>query len=153
MYMNKDVLKTGNKVLESQDDAIDFDSLPPDMQKAFLDMLENEEDSGGLKSCDEASKEYIEDNIVLVDTIDVELDSKIPLDSFQRGIDKMAEMCGSISALVSVGITPSKAMDFLVSQINADKGMKHEAEMIKIQANASVESAKYESANAQKAMI
>ena len=147
------MLESNNKVLESQDDTIDFESLPPEMQKAFLDYLDSDDFDDGSESDDKSDKDYIKDNIILVNTTDVELDSKIPLDSFQRGVDAVAEMCGSISALVSVGITPSKAMDFLVSQINADKGMKHESEMIKIQANASVESAKYESANAQKVMI
>lgn len=107
--------------------------------------------SCGLTSCavpDDADislpmmQDYIEDNIILLDTSDV-CDIGYDADAFQRGVDAMSEFCGKITALVNVGLTPSMALSYLAGSEESKNVAAHNLEVSKISANASVESAKY----------
>lgn len=60
---------------------------------------------------------------------------------FERGIKDYSYVCGAITALCNSGLKPSEAIDYVV---NVDT-IKHNLEVTKIGANATVESAKYAS--------
>ena len=83
---------------------------------------------------------YIDEFIISIDTKNV---SNIDFDStkFKNGVDSMSELCGKITALVNVGITPSMALTYL-SDTDASKAfMEHNLEVSEINADANVKTA------------
>lgn len=70
--------------------------------------------------------------------------------SFQSGINKVSELCGAITALVNVGINPSKAMNYLVEKDSTELMLENSIQIAKIQADATIKSSKNESVNFQK---
>ena len=93
--------------------------------------------------------DYIEENIIKLDTKRFD---KFRMDEplFKSGIDSVSEMCGAISALSSVGITPSMAMMYLSEREGTKLGMAHNLEISKLNSNTLIATSKYESANLQK---
>lgn len=87
------------------------------------------------------SSEYIKENIFNLNLENLK-DSVIDKDWFQFGVNDVSYLCGAISALVSVGITPNKAMDYIVEKEAADVAMKHNLEILNIQKETSVETAR-----------
>lgn len=88
-----------------------------------------------------ASPEYIKENIFKLNLENLN-DSVIDKDKFQFGVNDVSYLCGAISALVSVGITPNKAMDYIIEKEAADAAMKHNLEILNIQKETSVETAR-----------
>lgn len=116
--------------------------------------------TAGLNS-EEGSK-YIEQNIIGLDTsnIDLQFDKK----EFKKGVDKLSEICGSVTALVNVGITPDMALQYLsdreltmknldntyeLSKLNTETALKQ----TQINADATVAQAKYDGISTQKNSI
>lgn len=87
------------------------------------------------------SPEYIKENIFNLNLENLK-DSVIDKDRFQFGVNDVSYLCGAISALVSVGITPNKAMDYIIEKEAADAAMKHNLEILNIQKETSVETAR-----------
>lgn len=85
--------------------------------------------------------EYIKENIFKLNLENLN-DSLVDKKKFQFGIDDVSYLCGAISALVSVGITPNKAMDYIVEKEAADAAMKHNLEILNIQKETSIETAR-----------
>ena len=95
---------------------------------------------------------YIDEFIISIDTKSV---SKIAFDStkFKNGVDSMSELCGKITALVNVGITPSMALTYL-SDTDASKAfMEHNLKVSEINADANVKSAIGAASQTQKMMV
>lgn len=103
--------------------------------------------NGDYKLLDDASlspdspSEYIKENIFKLN-LDNLAESFINKDRFQTGVNDVSYLCGAISALASVGITPNKAMDYIVDKEAADVAMKHNLEILNIQKETSVETAR-----------
>lgn len=120
------------------------------MEMSKEEVLQMMNDNGQDATYDvQNDSDYISDTIILLDTDRL---SNFSLDeaSFKKGIDSVSELCGAITALVNVGITPSKAMEYLIDKAAAREAMAHNIEMANIQAKATVESSKYESVAIQK---
>lgn len=95
---------------------------------------------------------YIDEFIISIDTKNV---SNIDFDSikFKNGVDSMSELCGKITALVNVGITPSMALTYL-SDTDASKAfMEHNLKVSEINADANVKSAIGAVSQTQKMMV
>lgn len=118
-------------------------------KEEVLEMMNNPPVENVEYHSEEQIEDYIYENIIELNTLDV---SELTLDAtkFKTGMDSVAELCGAITALVNVGITPSKAMEYLMEKEAAQEAMKHNIEMGNIQANAAIESAKYESVLTQR---
>lgn len=103
--------------------------------------------NGGYNLLDDTSlspdspSEYIKENIFKLN-LDNLAESFINKDRFQVGVNDVSYLCGVISALASVGITPNKAMDYIVDKEAADVAMKHNLEILNIQKETSVETAR-----------
>ena len=99
-----------------------------------------------------SSSKYISENIVNIDKSDI---SEVRYDKskFQKGIDKMSKLCGMITALVNVGITPDNALNYISESELNRQGTEATVEITKIQAEANVSSSKYNSENSQRNMI
>lgn len=94
---------------------------------------------GGIDDCDLPIKnigylsEYI--NEINKDNIsDIQYDKS----KFEKGISKMSKICGMITALVNVGITPDNALTYISEHELNEKGTEATLEITKIQADASV---------------
>jgi len=100
----------------------------------------------------QSPSDYIEENIIHLDTKKLD---KARLDDilFAKGINSVSELCGAISALVSVGISPPMAMMYLSEREGTILAMEHTLNLSKINANATVEASKFESINLQKNML
>lgn len=97
-------------------------------------------------------EEFLEDKLIDLDTSIVS-ECILDKEEFDNGIKKVSALCGAITALVNVGITPSKAMDYLVEKEAAESAMEHNLKMAEIQANAAIQSAKFDGVTAQKNMF
>ena len=103
--------------------------------------------NGGYNLLDDKSlnpdspSEYIKENIFKLN-LDNLAESFVNKDRFQAGVNDVSYLCGAISALASVGITPNKAMDYIVDKEAADVAMKHNLEILNIQKETSVETAR-----------
>lgn len=62
-------------------------------------------------------------------------------DEFQRGIDDYSYTCGALTALCNSGLNPSEAIEYIVNR----ETIKHNLEVTRIGATATVESAKHAS--------
>lgn len=97
-----------------------------------------------IKQCEFENTEYISDNIIKLDTRNISsifIDEKL----FKDGVKNMSTLCGQISALCSVGITPSMALSYLNDKFTSEEINKNNLEISKLNANANIESAKYTS--------
>ena len=121
-----------NKITEPLDLNINGDAL-------FLDKDRNNTD-------------YIEDNVLLLDTnniSDIKLNKKLFID----GVDEVSKLCGMISALCNVGITPSAALNYISNKEESDKAIDYNYKISELNSNAIIESSKYSMNNLQKTMI
>lgn len=93
--------------------------------------------------------DYIQENIVYLNTESL---SRLNYDEnkFSEGLKSMSYLCGKITALVNVGITPSEALVYISNMDTLDKATANEKEIAELQSNTSIECAKYESVNSQK---
>lgn len=95
---------------------------------------------------------YIDEFIISIDTKSVS-NIAFDLDKFKNGVDSMSELCGKITALVNVGITPSMALTYL-SDTDASKAfMEHNLKVSEINADANVKSAIGAVSQTQKMMV
>ena len=95
---------------------------------------------------------YIDEFIISIDTKSVS-NIAFDLDKFKNGVDSMSEICGKITALVNVGITPSMALTYL-SDTDASKAfMEHNLRVSEINADANVKSAIGAVSQTQKMMV
>ena len=95
---------------------------------------------------------YIDEFIISIDTKNVS-NIAFDLDKFKNGVDSMSELCGKITALVNVGITPSMALTYL-SDTDASKAfMEHNLKVSEINADANVKSAIGAVSQTQKMMV
>lgn len=105
----------------------------------------------GLIDCCESKeeKDFILDNLI---TLDTEYLSSFTLDDveFKNGIKDMSRLCGSISALVSVGLNPNTAIEY-ITQMNLTKlSMEHSVVMGKLESETAVKVSQNETFNTQK---
>lgn len=115
-----------------------------------------------IKSCSEKNENieydipldlnYIQENIVNIDTEDL-FKLKHDKNKFKSGIDSVSYICGQITALVNVGINPSEALLYISNMNTLDKATKNEKDLAKIQSDASIKCAKYESVTSQKNIL
>lgn len=87
------------------------------------------------------SETFLEQNIIKIDT-EYLSKSKINIQKFTEGVEAVSYLCGAITALVNVGITPNKAMDYIVDKEATEVAMKHNIDMSNIQKDISIETAK-----------
>jgi len=92
------------------------------------------------------SVDYIPENIVKTDIKGLDK-AKIDLILYKDGINSVSEMCGAISALVSVGITPSMAMLYLSEREGTKLGMEHNLEINRLNSTTLIQTSKNESVN------
>lgn len=92
--------------------------------------------------------DYLDDNLVVLNTSEVS-NTSFDGKKFKAGVDSVSELCGAISALVSVGITPSMALTYLSER----EGTQVAIEMNKLNADVAVQTARYTEANLQKSML
>lgn len=91
-------------------------------------------------------RDYIKENLRVLSTKNV-INEELNKEEFSKGVYDVSYLCGAISALVSVGINPNKAMDYIVDKEATSIGMKHNIDMANIQKDISVETAKFSYAN------
>ena len=91
-------------------------------------------------------EDYIKENLRVLSTKNV-INEELNKEEFSKGVYDVSYLCGAISALVSVGINPNKAMDYIVDKEATSIGMKHNIDMANIQKDISVETAKFSYAN------
>lgn len=72
---------------------------------------------------------------------------------FEKGISKMSKICGMITALVNVGITPDNALAYISEYELNEKGTEATLEITKIQADASIAASRCGLEASQKNMI
>lgn len=99
-----------------------------------------------------SDKDYIEDNVLLLDTGNL---SKIVLDkkAFEEGVNEVSKLCGKIVALCNVGITPSMALSYISEKEASDKVGEYNLKISQMNADATVESSKYGMSSVQKMMM
>lgn len=117
------------------------------LENAPMEIVDDEDtdyDNSGVR--------FIPSNMITLDTSTI-MNMTIDPELFKKGVVGVSELCGGIAALCSVGITPNAAMEFLTDKMAAHDAMAHNLEMAHIQAEAAVESSKYETASLQKQMI
>ena len=108
----------------------------------------NEESSYVLESnCD-----YIPENTVSINK-EVLFGCNYNLECFQTGINKVSEICGMITALVNVGITPSNALSYISNENMFKDSLEHEKDIASIQSKTNIECAKYDNVSMQKNII
>lgn len=98
------------------------------------------------------SNEYIHKNIVNLDKSNVE-ELHLDIVEFNNGISKMSELCGMISALVNVGITPSMALSYISEKEVTEKVLSNGLETAKVNAEYEFKKLKSEYIDLQKQMI
>lgn len=96
--------------------------------------------------------DYLEEFIQCIDPDNI-LDAEFDAEAFQRGVNAMSEMCGKITALVNVGLTPTMALSYIAGSEESKQIAAHNLEVSKVSAEASVEAAKYGASFAQKMSI
>lgn len=96
--------------------------------------------------------DYLEEFIQCIDPDNI-LDVEFDAEAFQRGVNAMSEMCGKITALVNVGLTPTMALSYIAGSEESKQIAAHNLEVSKVSAEASVEAAKYGASFAQKMSI
>lgn len=120
------------------------------MKGNYIMVMENNEILSGeegisleelLKPEEDATEEYIKENVYKLCTDNLS-DIKIDSEKFKNGVDDVSYLCGAISALVSVGINPNKAMDYIVDKEATTIGMKHNLEIANIQKETAIETSK-----------
>lgn len=120
-------------------------------------MVNCEENNDNIISMDNLefqnnNTEYLEEYIKDINKDNIQ-DVQYDKDSFQKGISKMSKLCGMITALVNIGITPNEALSY-ISECELNKqGTEATLEITKIQADANVAASRYGLENAQKNMI
>ena len=62
-------------------------------------------------------------------------------EAFQNGINDYSYICGAITAICNTGVKPDVAIEYIVNK----ETIKHNLEVTKIGANATIEAAKYTS--------
>lgn len=73
---------------------------------------------------------------------DVEAQLPVNWDDFERGVKAMSELCGKITALVSAGVSPDKALEYFSALEDNVAVAENNKIIAKINADASVEVAK-----------
>lgn len=120
------------------------------MKGNYIMVMENNEILSGeegisleklLKPEEDTTEEYIKENVYKLCTDNLS-DIKIDSEKFKNGVDDVSYLCGAISALVSVGINPNKAMDYIVDKEATTIGMKHNLEIANIQKETAIETSK-----------
>lgn len=61
--------------------------------------------------------------------------------AFQKGLDDISYVCGMITGICNTGVKPDVAIEYIVNK----ETIKHNLEVTKIGANATIEAAKYTS--------
>ena len=90
--------------------------------------------------------EYIKENVRVLSVENV-LGEKLDNERFSKGVYDVSYLCGAISALVSVGINPNKAMDYIVDKEATEVGLEYNLKMADIQKATAIETAKYSYSN------
>ena len=117
----------GNCIMENNE------MLQIDEGVSLEELLKSEDDSN--------NKDYIEENICNLCTDNLS-DAEINKEKFVNGVNDVSYLCGAISALVSVGINPNKAMDYIVDKEATKLAMEHSIAMANIQKEISIETSK-----------
>ena len=89
-------------------------------------------------------------------TMDLEnIANKVQFDcqKFADGVDSMAELCGQITALVNVGITPRDALDYIATKEATNSLTTNNLEIAKVKSDADKELAKHEFLQSQKTIL
>lgn len=89
----------------------------------------------------ENEKDYIKENILKIRTSHLN-ECSIDIQDFKEGIKSVSYLCGAITALVNAGITPTKAMDYIVDRDATEKALDFNLRMADIQNKTAIETAK-----------
>lgn len=111
-----------------------------------LSLLEGLNENLSMDYKEDSTMDFIESNIICIDTEKLE-NSKIDSESFEKGVKSLSYLCGAITALVNVGINPNKAMDYLTEKEASECAMRHNLEIMSIQKDISLETAKLDFKN------
>ena len=111
-----------------------------------------EEDFNEYCHENEYNKDYINENIFVLNK---DLLSDITIDPvlFSEGVKEVSKICGKISALCSVGITPSMALSYISDKEISNDTIEYNLAVSKMNADATVESSKYGMSGVQKMMV
>ena len=119
--------------------------------KEISENIFNEDDIEGVE-LDSNNVEFLDEYIRSINTSNIK-NVQYDNQKFQSGITKMSKICGMITALVNVGITPNDALSY-ISERNLNKqGTDATLEITKIQADANVAASRYGLENSQKNII
>jgi hypothetical protein len=97
---------------------------------------------------EDSSNNYIPENIVEITKPCIE-NISFKENLFQEGVDSVSVLCGAITALVNIGVTPNKAMDYLTDKEASTDMIVHAENITRIQSDAMVQGAKFETAKAK----
>lgn len=116
-------------------------------EEEIMEYLSRLEDDGMCCShelCEDSPNEdsYIPDKICDLNKDNIDR-VQFNRDDFILGVNSVSRLCGQITALVNVGITPDMALSYLASVEESDKLAAHNLEVSKISAESGVEMAKY----------
>lgn len=136
--MRRDIIQMNN--LKNVSPVTEYDSIPEEAIKGIDELCNSSDDS------------YIKENIIIIDKIN-NGDFSFNKEKFQNGIDCISELCGKITALVNVGLTPTAALNYIASKEDRNDTLGYMLEAAKINSNTVIESSKYESINTQKNIL
>lgn len=117
-----------------------------ELRDLLLNSLETSTDESEDEVCcsnmASSDKDYIEDNIILLNSNNL-ADIEINEDMFRHGVDDMSFLCGQITALVNVGIQPSMALSFICDKYTGDKAAEYNLKISEMNSKANIECSKY----------
>lgn len=113
-----------------------------------LNIVDLQELCGELGGADEDNdtEAFLTDKIKEIDLSNVD-NLTLNRDKFQEGLDFVSFLAGAITGLCNIGITPNKAMDYIVDSQMTKEAMEHNIEMANIQKDTAIETAKFDFKN------
>ena len=119
------------------------------------DIFEQPEEPCGNLEKEQGNNENVEFNpdLFIKLSTDNVYGCELNKNEFQNGINDVSYVCGAISALISIGVDPNKAMDYVVDKESTGVLMAHTERVANIQAEAAINSSKYEAMNVAKTVL
>ena len=117
-------------------------------QTEQVESQEVEQEAQVLELTEDQIAQLLSQQALTLDTSNVE-DIQIFDESFEDGVYDVSEVCGSISALVSVGLTPAEALDYICNK----ETMAYNLQLAELNNKTSIEIAKINAVQVEKAGI
>lgn len=91
----------------------------------------------------EAADDYITFQTPVIFNLDNIQNLELCEEDFKSGVSDVSRLCGQISALVSIGISPELALSYLADKESTNNINEYNYKISKINAESNVNSAKY----------